>query len=263
MRNFIRLLNGRLTSFFNRKYFFLIFLILRGILAKSGKIIFQGWKIRFNDANSLIGMYNEIIVQDCYKFDCESESPVIIDCGANIGISLLYFLKQNPKAQITAYEADPIIFQILKCNIEQNGYIANLIERAVWINSNEEISFGCIGADSGSLFESASTIQVKTIRLKEELARFKRIDLLKIDIEGAELEVIKDCENDLALVERVFIEYHSFNDSDQDLDVLLNIMKKAGFRYKILPARKEKSPFFYYNKEQKMDLQLNIFFFRK
>ena len=55
--------------------------------------------------------------------------------------------------------------------------------------------------------------KVKTVRLKNFLHR--SIDFLKIDIEGAEYEVLKDCEEFLFNVDKIFVEYHSIYNEEQ------------------------------------------------
>jgi hypothetical protein len=91
------------------------------------------------------------------------------------------------------------------------------------------------------------------------------IDFFKMDIEGAEVEVIKDCDYYLNKIQHIFIEYHSFVNSEQQLDVLLNILTKNGFRYFIKPEADRRMP--YINRINKnftdVDLQLNIFAYKK
>lgn len=64
-----------------------------------------------------------------------------------------------------------------------------------------------------------------------------------MDIEGAETEVLKDCENSLKNVNNIFIEYHSFIDKEQNLDLVLSILAKNGFRYFVKSAVHNKYPF--------------------
>ena len=61
----------------------------------------------------------------------------------------------------------------------------------------------------------------------------KHVDFLKLDIEGAETTVIKDCADYLGNVDNIFVEYHSFLSEKQTLDELLNILKKTNFRVQI------------------------------
>ena len=56
-----------------------------------------------------------------------------------------------------------------------------------------------------------------------------KIDLLKIDIEGAEYEVIKDCESNLKNVEKLFIEYHGNYDEMHKLNSILNTLLANNF----------------------------------
>lgn len=253
----------KIASVFNRKFFFLIYLIIKGFFKKKGKVSYGGITIEYNDSTALIGMYNEIILQECYKFVPISDNPIIIDCGANIGVSVLYFHKTITNASIFAFEADPNVYKILSANCTKNNSKANLIQKAVWITNDETLNFGGIGADSGSLYATDNIIEVKSIRLKDYIESFSEIELLKIDIEGAEIDVIRDCANSLSHINKVFIEYHSFHNKSQELDIVLNCMSKQGFRYSILPARKERTPFIKKQRFTPMDLQLNIFFYRQ
>lgn len=251
------------SKFFNPTYYTLLRLIALTVLKKknkAGTIRISGFKIRYNDIRALMGMYHEIIYQDHYRFATNTECPVIIDCGANIGLSVLYFHRTHPKAQIVAIEADPAIAAILRQNLAANGCSATVIEKAAWSNSDSEISFGQAGADSGSIFSTENIIRVPTIRFKDLIEEYPSIDLIKIDIEGAEMDVIEDCYPSLGRSKYVFIEYHSFPQREQRLERILALLASQGFRYKILPARREEKPFMQEIKNQEMDVQLNVFF---
>jgi FkbM family methyltransferase len=249
--------------FLNINFYILLKLIILGLFKKKGSTTFKGWKIKYTDGNSLVGMFHEIFYLEHYKFLSKVDNPVIIDCGANIGLSVLYFNSILKEPRIIAYEADPFVSAILEDNLSYNNCNAEIVQKAIWISNNEKLSFCSSGADAGTLFSDKNSILVDSIRLKDILDSYDRIELLKIDIEGAEVEVLKDCKDSLGHVDKIFIEYHSFSKSLQELDILLSILTKQDFRYKILPARKEKTPFILTEDKNNMDLQLNIFFYRK
>ena len=135
--------------------------------------------------------------------------------------------------------------------------------KAVWINENG-IEFGAEGADSGSIYSDSNKMKVESIRLKDFIDREESIELLKIDIEGAEVEVIQDCGESLGKVENIFIEYHSYLNHDQHLDKILNILTENNFRYFIRSDEQRVSPLI--NKKStvnpSMDLQLVIFAYK-
>lgn len=249
----------------NPRFYTLLRLIVNAIGKnphKTGTIKISGFIINYNDAKALIGMYNEIIYQEHYKFIPSVKKPIIIDCGANIGISVLYFQQIVPNSKIIAIEADPDVAEILQKNLVANNCQAEIIQKAAWSTNGELLSFGKAGGDSGSIYSVENVTQVETVRLKDILDSFDEIELLKIDIEGAEIEVVKDCCNSFSKVNKIFIEFHSFPGEPQCLDKLLKILSDQGFRYKILPARKMSQPFMQYDKDELMDLQLNIFFYK-
>ena len=84
------------------------------------------------------------------------------------------------------------------------------------------------------------------------------VDFLKIDIEGAELDVISGSKK-LNRVKQMFIEYHSFTDTPQQLSCLLSILESSGFRYYIDTVYSPKRPYLQITSNQGMDLQLRIF----
>ena len=89
-----------------------------------------------------------------------------------------------------------------------------------------------------------------------------KINILKIDIEGAEYEVILDCENSLSNINNIFLEYHSFNGEAQQLSDILRIFEKNKLRYYIQGLSNKKHPFIGHNNKSSMDLQLNIWAYR-
>jgi len=199
-----------------------------------------GFELSLLDAPSFIGQYNSIIKQQIYRFNCDHEDPFIIDCGANIGISLIYFCRLYPKSNIIAFEADKKVFSFLSKNMKNSPYSNQvvLVNKAVW---KEEgiISFNPDGADGGQITDENEPVKydlekLESCRLYSYLDR--PVDFLKIDIEGAEKEVIVDCADRLCNVKQIFVEYHSAPGKEQDLDTILRILRTNGFRYFIQQA---------------------------
>ena len=76
---------------------------------------------------------NEIFVEEVYSFKAETNMPKIIDCGANVGLSIIYFKKLYPDAIIIAFEADRDIFNMLSQNL-LSLHISDveITNKAVW-----------------------------------------------------------------------------------------------------------------------------------
>jgi FkbM family methyltransferase len=220
-------------------------------------------KFRFVDSASFLFMYDEIFKSQIYTFKSESETPFIIDCGANIGISIHFFKNLYPDAHILAFEPDPKVFKVL---YENTCHFKNVLlkESALWFE-DKKMNFYSEGADGGSLNEVPVTIEkieIQTERLSTYLTR--RVEFLKIDIEGSELDVLAECENKLFLVQHIFIEYHSFVGHKQKLAALVHILERNGFRYYInSPGLSSAQPFVNLNTYNGMDMQLNIYAFKR
>jgi FkbM family methyltransferase len=203
----------------------------------TGKTKVFGFDFTFIDSASFIGQYNEIFLKKVYQFKSENQQPYIIDCGSNVGVSILFFKEIFPAAKIIGFEADKNIFSVLKKNIEKSTFKEiTLINKGVW-NKEGKIFFNEDGADGGNINESNTSqlsekyFEIDTASLRPYLTR--KVDFLKIDIEGAESVVLQDCDDLLRNVERIFIEYHSKINNKQQLDSILSILTRNGFRYYI------------------------------
>lgn len=222
-----------------------------------------GQPFELADSASFISTFQQLFKEQIYRFDSKTTEPFILDCGANIGLSILYFKRLYPKSRIIAFEADKNIFDILTRNVKNFGFDddVQLINRAVW-SSVTKLDFTSDGADGGrlSVASDKSNDLVPTVRLRDYLDR--QVDFLKLDIEGAETEVLRDCAEQLANVGAAFVEYHSFDNQPQTLHVLTDVLTRAGFRLHIHAPMSAAQPFVKRDPVMGMDMQLNIFAYR-
>ena len=229
-----------------------------------GNTTLLGNKLCFTDSASLLSIYDEIFTKEIYKFQTENTEPYIIDAGANIGLSVIYFKQLYPNSEIVAFEPDTAAFEALSFNIE-SFYLnkITLVKKALW-NDETIMSFYSEGADGGRVACKEDTdqlIDIQTTKLRDYLNR--KVDFLKIDIEGAETLVLENCADLLSNVERLFVEYHSISGHPQSLHTLTEILNSAGFRYQVQNNGVfSPHPFLKINKHINMDLQLNIFAYR-
>jgi FkbM family methyltransferase len=226
---------------------------------KKGLTKLAGAKTLFVDSLSFLFMYREIFDNNVYQFVPSRLNPVIIDCGANIGLSLIYFKRIFPQAKIVAFEPDKDIFNVLQYNITESHQLSDihLVNAALWVHENG-INFKSEGADAGRIIENENNYIVPTCKLSNYLE--EEVDFLKIDIEGAEYEVLKECGDKLRNVEQMFIEYHSFENKPQQLSQILDLLTRQNFRYYLtMPGLKSANPLIKLNKYAGMDMQVNIY----
>ncbi|KAK1966767.1 FkbM family methyltransferase [Colletotrichum eremochloae] len=164
-------------------------------------------------------IYKEIYDDKCYDGTELPESPFIIDAGANIGLFSVYMKQKYPSATILAFEPAPETYDILRRNLELHNvsdvetyayglslkatttkftYFPNLPgnstlhpEEKVELRNAIAEHFGEEAANHN--FAGAEEIDVNLQRLSHFLGShdgLERIDLLKIDVEGAELDVL-------------------------------------------------------------------------
>jgi FkbM family methyltransferase len=214
------------------------------------------------DIASFLNQLQDIFVYSAYELPPGVKEPVIYDCGANVGVSALYFSLAHPGARILAFEADPDIVPLLRRNLDANGAAdVQIIDKSVWTEEGT-IRFYSEGADAGSCFGKGESIAVPSLRLADMLAREARVDLLKLDIEGAEQHVLPDLAGQLHRVDRLFMEYHSLSGSPQNLGDVVRLLESSGFRLFINGMGTRARPFVDTRLDRPMDCQIEIWAYR-
>jgi FkbM family methyltransferase len=219
---------------------------------------------KFHHGESFVSTYREIFQEEIYRFNPTIGSNIILDCGANMGLSVLYFSLNYPKHTIIAFEPDEDIFAILKENIEAFK-LSNVVlhKKAIWTKS-EDLRFFTDGGMGGRLENEYQNQQPKIIQAVPLLDYLSNeVDFLKIDIEGAEDTVLKYCEGNLSKANNIFFEYHNNVNKEQTLHELLSLVKNEGFHYYIKESGTRKRPFI----DQKLfceafDMAINVFCYK-
>ena len=117
---------------------------------------------------------------------------------------------------------------------------------------------GCGGTISKLKDENYIEVVTTSIPTIVEQFKIKDIELIKLDIEGAETDVILSSKK-LSQIGQMFIEYHSFIEEKQKLGDLLTCLSENKFRYYIQTQFCSKKPLIDSKTQLGMDLQLNIF----
>ena len=224
------------------------------------------YRVAFSDGPTFLMSIDELFINEFYKFRTTKDRPKIIDCGSYVGTSILYFKDNYPNAIVTGFEPDEKNYSILKTNFDSwNLSNTNIVNAAIWIN-NDGIHFNSEGNMSSrietDINEYSDTKIVKSVRLKDLLN--EEIDFLKLDIEGAEYAVLKDCSDNLKIVKNLFIEYHGKYGEMFKLNEILEILLQNNFKYYIKEGNVVyPKPFWDRNKVGEYDMLLNIFAFKE
>ncbi len=235
------------------KFYFLYLLFGR---YKKMKLTFLGFNLEIVDTASFIWQYKEMFIDNHYQFSAKAKNPIIYDCGANIGLSSLYFARQYPTAKIKAFEADPQLARVINSNLTSNkARNVTVSAKAIWIK-NGTVEFRKDKADRGSIVASESSIKVKSVRLRDLIKREKRVDMLKMDIEGAEVEVLEDCKSELKKIQNLFVELHLNTNNYRHLEGFLRALNANDFRYYFQNVNVIKNPLLNLSK---MHMQVNVY----
>ncbi len=143
----------------------------------------------------------------------------IIDCGANVGYSSVYFLNRYPRARVVAVEPDPDNAAICRKNLAPYGDRAELIVGAVWSHPATLTLVRGAYRDGQAWTTQVRPINPERDRADGGLNAFDipalilrlgctRVDILKMDIERSEAVVFRDPAHWLGRIRNIAIELH-------------------------------------------------------
>ena len=231
--------NLLLVTYLKLQFKYLIFTLIFKYKLTSESIF--GFKINVLDYWAFLGMFEEIFIQKQYYFDSRNRRPLIVDCGSNIGLSVVFFKILYPEAKIIAFEPDTITYRAFRKNILTNQLAdVKLYNYALWTSSgkaNFYYSRDHPGMPKMSLIKRRlpkSSRKVDTVLLSNYING--PVDFLKIDIEGAEDKVIEElASNDkLRQVKEMVTELHHHVDPNSDhLSKTLEILEDHKFGYQV------------------------------
>lgn len=181
------------------------------------------FEVTYFNKEELDILKEEIFQKEIYHIKLDSNSPTILDVGSHIGLSILYFKLLYPNSKITAFEPNPNIFPLLEENIYLNNIkdvkLHNIAlgkefrQRELYIDASGGGAFS-----TSSFYKNAWNGKQKTLPIEvkvEKLSKYidRNIDLLKIDTEGAELEILEELEerDKLRYIKNIALEFHPTN----------------------------------------------------
>jgi len=206
----------------------------------------RGYSVEYGSL--LLSSYEPHVTRIIKNVLSRPRSQTFIDLGALVGrhtVTAYKILRKRKVFRIVAVEPDPNNYRQLEKNI--GGFKGiQLVNEAVFVSDGEEIDFhvekGHSGlASSGSVFPtethvkdgylSGEIIRVKAVRLDTLIRRFglERVDLVKMDIEGAELPVLTDPSLDLSRVENMVVEVH-YRWGSRESEEIMRALAAHGFK---------------------------------
>lgn len=169
------------------------------------------------------------------------------DIGANVGTYTCFVASKLGSGTVTAFEPEPRNVKKLKRNLEQNGLDAQVVEVAL-SDTNGSIELALAEGDAGegehaiAAGESQATIEVKTKRV-DTIVQEDWIEpptVVKIDVEGAELSVLRGMKETLQKHCRmVYVELHTnkIERYSGTVDEVYSLLGDAGFEIEVIERR--------------------------
>jgi len=159
--------------------------------------------------------FGQIFLADEYGWNVNMHPKVIVDAGANIGLSTVLFANKYPDARIIALEPEMSNFLVLKRNVANYANV-NPLQMALWhctgnvaVRDTGRGHWGFQVDDvEGAVKETR--MQAQAVSLPDLLARFEvdYVDLLKIDIEGGEKRIFENAGAWVNKIGAIVIELH-------------------------------------------------------
>jgi FkbM family methyltransferase len=182
-----------------------------------------------------IDVFKHVFVLKEYEFLSKFKGiSTIVDCGANVGFSSVYFLHQLMPKRIIAIEPEYCNYKQLQKNLQPFQGKCQILNSAIWSSSmfmeikDYEFGDGRDWAKAVEPSEGNKPTGLKSLGMRDvqKILNGEEIDILKMDVEGAEKEIFSDRDLDwLKSVKCIAIELHG----KENEEIYLNALSKFNF----------------------------------
>jgi FkbM family methyltransferase len=226
---------------------------LRNEVSRSDRLLLKtktlpnGYKISYRNDCELQVIYDDIFAKNTYFFETENPAPDIIDCGGHIGLAVLYFKNLYPRSKVVTFEPNPETFSLLKRNIAQNSLCGVKAINMALSHEDSKDAILYVGQNFLEAWDSTDTIKsdlwdnmdqyrgisVRSGRLSSYING--KVEFIKLDIEGAEYDVLEESKAKINSVGAITLEYHqnAHNLAEGKLPKTLALLSAGGFRYEL------------------------------
>ena len=175
-------------------------------------------------------------IYDEARFPIHAED-VVVDIGGHIGGFAIRAAKLATHGHVYAYEASGRNYTLLEKNRQLNNVVNLHIHNKAVSDKTGEMKFfmpsnnGALGSLMQETDSPMEIVQATTLSHIVEENNIEQIDYLKLDVEGAEYDILLNCPTDtLGKVKRIVMEYHEFSDDKRNHRDLVNLLKSHDFQ---------------------------------
>lgn len=208
--------------------------------APAGALVhWRGLRLRIADPWDAYIMAKDIWLHGIYRAKITGPRPYVIDAGSHVGFAAVASREAYPTAEVLAIEPDPGLHAALCENVAANCPGVRCLRAAVGATAGRA-RLELAGSSGGRLAASGGGPEVEVIALPDLLDR--PVDLLKLNIEGAEQDALPACGERLRQVSHLVCEYHHFPGTPRNLPRLLDLLTAQGFTWSLHDFDRETQP---------------------
>jgi FkbM family methyltransferase len=168
---------------------------------------------------------------------------VVWDLGANVGLTMAHMATLLPSARIVGVELDEQNMRLARRNVAHWGERCEIVHAAVWTEdgtiayereAGQEQSFHVSDADAGGGAPATSRAPATSLNTLLERTGASRVDYVKMDIEGAEMQVLKEGTDWAQRVRSIKVEVHA----PYTVEQCAADLERLGFRTEPIPKRR-------------------------
>lgn len=211
-------------------------------LTRSNRLAYNGFDMMLDPLDCMALAKGWYEPQETGWYDANVKpGDYVVEAGANIGVFTLQLCRLvGPTGRVRAYEPDPDLFALLKRNVEANGLGNAILREAAVADKSGTMTLFRTAKNTGDtrLFShevDSGSVEVAVVTLDDELIEDnRRIDLFKIDIQGAEPLATRGMRNVIETrpPRRIMMEFwpHGMVGMGQDPRAHINFLMDSGYR---------------------------------